>query len=90
MLDATQSKMSKMVIPATLMPDSGPNDSEQSTPARPQTRNMTSTARARRIRNFSTKNAVPTSIRDISEVMAATMTVKKNRMAAAELTCGAS
>ena len=89
MLEQVQSKMSKMFIPPTRTPFSGPKDSEQSTPAVPQTRNIVATARPRFILNFSTRNAVPTSMSEIKEVIAATMTVKKNSMAATVLTSGA-
>src|SRR5574344_2455535 len=80
-LEESQSNTSKIVLPATLMPLSGPKEREQRIPRPPQTRKTTMHDVRRRIPNFSMRKPTTTSTRETQEVMAATMTVKKNRMA---------
>ena len=90
MLEHTQSSRSKIVIPASLTPASGPKESEHSTPTPPQSAKISRQALPRVSFVRSIRKDTPTSTREIEEVIAATMTDRKKTMEAIPLSTGSS
>ena len=87
-LDANQSKRSNRFFPTIVNPLSGPKDREQRTPTAPQMMKISVQAFGRATPKRSPRKATPTSIREMTEVIAATTTARKKRIAAMELTTG--